>query len=400
MSPLDQPDQDPPHPLERSIQDHTSLLNQPDRDGVGSLDQPDPHDMSLLDQPDQDRMGLLDQPDRDRMGLLERRYRSVLRLLPASYRAEREEEMVDAFMESSGEVSDELNPRPHWGEIASVLSLSWRVRLGGAGATPRLAAWGEAVRLVALLGLGYQAMGSVHQVLGWVHALTFGSDVALTGPPGSVERLVSITVAAAGLCSAIAFVAIMRGHVRTAKVTAVIGAAPTLIYTLVPMILAGPLTDRPLSEFMTLAFTAVPVIALLTGYHSDVTPRRRPWGATLAPAAAGLATLGGSLLIAALRPTEPDVLHLLWLDLGATILAWTAGALYVLTSRRSPSWALAMSVIGLLLLTMRLPLLDNLPEGASWATVCLQCVTLWALATSLAWTGVRTLPSPRPLPQP
>ncbi|MBE1588278.1 hypothetical protein ACFPOI_52785 [Nonomuraea angiospora] len=62
--------------------------------------------------------------------LLEQRYRHVLRLLPASYRAEREEEMVAEFMDMSGEVPDEVNPRPRWGEIASVLALSVRIRLG------------------------------------------------------------------------------------------------------------------------------------------------------------------------------------------------------------------------------------------------------------------------------
>ncbi|MBE1582663.1 hypothetical protein ACFPOI_60465 [Nonomuraea angiospora] len=74
------------------------------------------------------------------MTLLEQRYRSVLRLLPASYRAEREEEMVDAFMEMYGDAPDEINPRPPWSEIASVLALSVRIRLGAAGSAPRFLA--------------------------------------------------------------------------------------------------------------------------------------------------------------------------------------------------------------------------------------------------------------------
>ncbi|MEV6033748.1 hypothetical protein AB0L65_21510 [Nonomuraea sp. NPDC052116] len=324
------------------------------------------------------------------MSLLEQRYRSVLRLLPASYRAEREEEMVDAFMELSGEAPDEANPRPRWGEIASVLSLSLRVRLGGPGASPRFVAWGEAVRLVALLGLGYQAVGSVYQFLYWRHALAFGTDVAWTGSPGSVERLVSIAVSAADLCSAVAFVAIMRGHVRTAKVTAVIGVTAPLVYTLIPMILAGPLTDRPLSEPATLVFTAAPVIALLMGFHSDITPRRRSWAATLSPAAAGLAVLCGTWLLVALRPYNPDWPYL-WLGFGTTILVWAAGAVVVLARRSSPSWALAMTATGLLLLMVRLPLLENLPEGASWTMVCAQCAVLWVLSTALAWMGARGL---------
>ncbi|PZG20501.1 hypothetical protein [Nonomuraea aridisoli] len=321
------------------------------------------------------------------MSLLEQRYRSVLRLLPASYRAEREEEMVDAFMELSGEVPDEANPRPRWGEIASVLSLSMRVRLGGAGASPRFVAWGEAVRLVALLGLGHQAVGSVIELLNWGHALAFGTHVAWTGPPGSLERLVSIAVSAAALCSAVAFVAIMRGHVRTAKITALIGVAPPLAYTVIPMLLV----ERPLSELATLVLTVAPVIALLMGFHSDVTPRRRSWTVTLSPAAVGLAVLGGTWLVVAVRPYDQDWPYL-WLGFGTTILVWAAGAVVVLARRSSPSWALAMTATGLLLLAVRLPLLDNLPEGASWTMVCAQCAVLWVLSTALAWVGARGLP--------
>jgi hypothetical protein len=62
------------------------------------------------------------------------RYRQVLRVLPASYRAERQEEMVCAFLEGSGDLRDEDNPRPRWPEIASVVALSVRVRVGGVGA--------------------------------------------------------------------------------------------------------------------------------------------------------------------------------------------------------------------------------------------------------------------------
>jgi hypothetical protein len=267
---------------------------------------------------------------------------------------------------------------------------------GGAGNQPDP---GEIVRAprrgghrLASLGLGYQAVAGVTQLLHWGYALAFGTDVAWTGPPGSVERLVSIAASAADLCSVVAFVAIMRGHVRTAKVTAVIGVAATLVYTLIPMILAGPLTDRPLSETAaTLVFTAAPVIALLVGFHSDITPRRRSWAATLSPAAAGLAVLGGTWLVVALRPYDLDWLYL-WLGFGTTILVWAAGAVVVLARRSSPSWALAMTTTGLLLLTVRLPLLGNLPEGASWTMVCAQCAVLWALSTALAWMGARGLP--------
>ncbi|GAA2878845.1 L,D-transpeptidase [Nonomuraea rubra] len=334
-----------------------------------------------------------------RVSLLERRYRAVLRLLPASYRAEREEEMVDAFMEMSGDVSDELNPRPAWGEIASVLALAVRLRFGGTGADPRLFAWGESVRLLALLGLAFHAMGGVYTGVELLRTLVFQVQPGLAGAPGSFERLLAVAVSLAYLCSTVAFLAIMRGHVRTAKITAVVGAAPALAYTLIPMILAGPVMDRPLSEPATLVFTAVPVIALLLGFHGDAAPRRRSWALALSPLAAGLAVLGCTWLLVALRLPDADWLYL-WLDLGTAIPVWAAGAVAVLTRRSAPPQALAMSAAGLLLLLMRLTLLGNLPDGPAWLTVCAQCALLWSLSVALAWVGARGLPARRPAFQP
>ncbi|MFC5825628.1 hypothetical protein [Nonomuraea insulae] len=326
----------------------------------------------------------------DGVSLLERRYRSVLRLLPASYRAGREEEMVDAFMESSGEAPDEVNPRPSAGEVASALALSLRVRLGGASATPRYFAWGEAVRLVALLGLAYQSLNAVQLILSWVGALVFGAEFVPIGAPGSFVRLVYIGNMGATVCWAVAFMAIMRGRVRLAKVTALIGAVPTVAYFLVPMVLAGP---RPLTEAADLMFTVVPVIALLLGFHSDVTPWRRSWRLTLSVVAAGLAAVGCDRLVIALEPQGSDWLYL-WLHLGLAVLVWAAASVAVLAGRHSASWSLALAGAGSLLLLARLPELESLPEGAMWGTACAQCVLLGALSVMLAVVGLRALPNP------
>ncbi|MGP4094832.1 L,D-transpeptidase [Nonomuraea sp. KM90] len=325
------------------------------------------------------------------MSLLELRYRSVLRLLPASYRAGREEEMVDAFLESAGDPPDEANARPRWGEIASVLALSVRVRLGGAGAPARFVAWGETVRLVALFGLAYQSTGSVFVAADLIRALVFGPEFVLMGAPGSADRLLSIGVAAAAVCWAVAFVAIMRGHVLLAKVTALLGAAPTVAYFVIPAFLAGP---RPPAEAANLVFVAVPVIALLLGFHSDVTPWRRPWPLALTPPAAGLALLGTAWLVVRLRPQDAEWLYL-WLDLGTTVPVWAVTSVVVLARRRSPSWALALAVAGLLVLAARLPMLVNLPEGPQWTTAGAQCVLLGALSLVLVGAGLRGLPRAR-----
>ena len=123
------------------------------------------------------------------MNRLEQRYRVVLRtLLPASYRKLWEEDMVATFLESmasdDAEAAEYLADygRPSWSEVASVAVLAVRLRLGAADAPLRSGAWGEAVRLVALMGL------LVHAAAATIEA---GSTLWLAGridwlaaPPG------------------------------------------------------------------------------------------------------------------------------------------------------------------------------------------------------------------------
>jgi hypothetical protein len=341
------------------------------------------------------------------MSLLEERYRAVLRLLPASYRAEREEEMVAAFMEVSGDVPDETNPRPRWGEIASVLALSVRVRLGGGRSAPRAFAWGEAVRLLALLGLAYQAMFAVLEVAQLVYGLMSGADGRFPGTPESAERLLAIAGYGTSVCAAVAFAAIVRGRARLAKVTAVVSAVPTLVYLAVPVevlaLLSGLLVagQHPGARVADAVFTAAPVVALFLGFHGDVTPRRRSWRLVAAPAVAGLVLTGVLLPVAALRLFERDWL-LLWLDFaGTAVVALAVGAVVALVRRRSPSWTLALAGAGLILLLVRLPMLIDLfgaPERADvWASLCGQCALLGVLVVALAVAGLRSLPPARPL---
>ncbi|NJP94496.1 hypothetical protein HCN51_34500 [Nonomuraea sp. FMUSA5-5] len=328
------------------------------------------------------------------MGLLERRYRAILRLLPASYRAEREEEMVAAFMEMSGEVPDEVNPRPRWGEIGSVLALSTRVRLGGAGATPGQVARGEAVRLVALLGMGTLA---AFATAGLIRVAGYGAELSVAGAPESAERLSFIGDLAASVLSILAFVTIMRGHVRAAKAAALLGLVPTLGYSVLPLVLGGPDRFAPLQDVANLAFVLLPPLALLIGFHGGVVHRRRPWALALAPVTAGAALMGVTTLLIAADATEP-LWYFLWLDHGAAVPVWAAASVVVLARRRSPSWALALSATGLVLLATRLPLLDTLPD-ALWPTVAVQCALLGTLAVATGGAEVRAM-SQRPRPAP
>jgi hypothetical protein len=225
------------------------------------------------------------------VSLLEDRYRYVLRLLPASYRAEREEEMVCAFLEGSGDLSDADSPRPRWSEIASVAALSLRVRLGGTGASPRFFAWGEAVRLVAVLGLFFHAMMSCVWLGDFLRPPgVFGSPSvdywAALGPAGSAERLWNIVQGLGGLLWIAAFASLVRGRPRAAKLPALLALALYYGIAFPWDFVSWDYIDR-IAVLQSLLFV-VPVLALVAGFHRDAPRMRRsPWVAA-SPVGAGV----------------------------------------------------------------------------------------------------------------
>ncbi|MFI6734368.1 hypothetical protein ACIBI9_15670 [Nonomuraea sp. NPDC050451] len=328
------------------------------------------------------------------MSLLEHRYRRVLRLLPAFYRAEREEEMAATFMEMSGDVPDDVNARPSWGEIASVVALSVRLRLGAVRDRPRSFAWGEAVRLAALLGLAYQAVYGVLVAADVLSALRIAAT-PFAGAPESFERLMALRDLGSALCAVVAFTAIMRARPRLAKVAALLGTAPLLAYQAIALVLPGPAGDGLWTEAGRMVVTAAPVIALLLGFHRDVTPPRRSWWLTLAPPATGLMMLAWAEVWLALRLYESEWLAL-WLDLdGTAIAALVVGSAFAMARGPAPSRALGLSIAGLLLLLSRLSLLIDLYGSATGdiaTVVATQCVLLTVLAGALAAVGLRSLP--------
>lgn len=315
--------------------------------------------------------------------LLEQRYRTVLWLLPRSYRAEREEEMVAAFMEFSGDVPDEENPRPRWGEIASVLALSMRVRFGGAGATPRYVAWGAAVRLVATLGLAFHAAAGTLILV----------SLAFMGPDSTTRPL---DVLAAALWVT-AFVLLMRGHVQLAKPVALAAGAAALVELAIWQNLASQFVA--LDAVPPALNVVVPLAALLAGFHHDIPPVRRAWQLTVLPLATGL--LLRAVILALLASGLGDVPLLWpWVDLMglATVVLVVAGI--VCLARGLPAYVpLALAILGTLMLPSRLAMTDNsyLSMGleALWVSSVGQCVALVVMVTVLAVAGFRGLPSVR-----
>ncbi|MER5619794.1 hypothetical protein ABT061_01980 [Streptosporangium sp. NPDC002544] len=343
------------------------------------------------------------------MSLLEERYRYWLRLLPASYRAEREEEMVAVFLEGSPDVSDADGPRPRWSEIASVAALAVRVRLGGAGAAPRSLAWGETVRLVALLGLLFPAFFAILTVAAALHTYgvigTVDSSLAqVAGPLGSVERLANILRSLARAVWIAPFVALVLGHVRTAKVLALLAFVADLLV----------LTDPGWGLFEALAWLLMPVVtlsALWTGFHRDARPARRPLWLLVLPLAAGIVFDVLFRLVAA-----PDMPAWWWpwldpLGLASTlILGAGIGYGYVhlrFPARRTPSWPLALAILAVPVLCARLAGLNHGFDAADEVSRIImlgtlgQTAVLLLVALVLAALGLPALPAAQgPSPEP
>ncbi|GAA1016539.1 hypothetical protein Aple_019410 [Acrocarpospora pleiomorpha] len=302
------------------------------------------------------------------MSLLEESYRRVLRLLPASYRAKREEEMVAAYLESAGDVGDEDGPRPSWPEIASVAALSMRVRLGGVGAAPRFFAWGQTIRLVALLGLFFQT------VISCVYFGGFLRTYDEYGFPGSM-----IQTLASGLWIA-AFVTLAWDRVRAAKVLALLALAQQLF-----LIAATVDGEYLLVRLPYTLLTLVPVLALTAGFHRDAPQVRRTWWLTPTPLGAGI-LLSVALGVAAVELNLRLPASWAWLDEAglASLLIVIAGLARVgahwhSPALRTPSWPLALAILAVPVLCARFPALNF---GATDSIT--QTMTAVALGQSIA----------------
>lgn len=323
------------------------------------------------------------------MSLLEDRYRHVLRLLPASYRAEREEEMVDAFLEGSAGAVDEDNARPTLPEVASVAALAIRVRLAGGGPMTGYVLWGEAVRLAALLGLGYFAFR------GW---LTLAAEVLnplpLDPPPaGTAAEGVLATAARVsdllGFAVIVAFAALVTGRVRVAKVLASISLLPPLA------VMAADSSVHAqwdaLSWMPVLLMTAVPYLALMLGFHRDVRAVHRPAWLIAVPVLAAaayypLTGIGEPVPALALALAEPAGLAII--VAGVVCLIW----------RRAPvAWPPALAILAVPVVSMLAPysrfeLSDPLTRAMALVAAG-QAAVLVVVAVALVLRVRRTIPT-------
>ena len=285
--------------------------------------------------------------------LLEQRYRRVLRLLPTAYRATWEEDMVatflaDAYAATPDDPEGVEIASPTTGELASIVMLAVRLRLGGVEAAPRDFLWGEAVRRVALVGLLAAAASAVAGVgfMTWVRLrlpFPFGFspyDDAESTAMDQWRTLWSLS----GLLWLPAYLSLVLGNRRGAKVLAGVALATHIIGNLMFLIRDGG--PFGLSRGYGLLFDALPVLALVA-FHDNAPPlRARPWlvalpVTTVALFAAWLFTLPALMRYALLDWPS------LWC--AGVSVAGVAALVAPATGRRAcpPYWTLALAMLAL-----------------------------------------------------
>lgn len=351
------------------------------------------------------------------MSELEDRYRRVLRLLPPSYREAWEDEMVATFLDSMRREDPEEAEwvaafgRPSRSEVASIAALAVRLRLGGVEAAPRAFAWGQAVRLVALVGLLVNAVlatvGTVQAawVAGWlpwppvpdaIMAATEG------GPPGTAELVVTV----ASLLWVAAFGALLSGRRRAAGALAGLALVPAIVgLTALVGDPARPSAWSLVAGGSQLLVSGL-VVASLVGFHRGapaVGPR--PW---MVAFVAGLpvALLPGAVSV--LAPVR-DIAVFDWPGVSSLALVAAAGVhLLRPGGQREPAWSLALALLGAAVLLVRVAsLLGYAATGAGWTgttvvIAAVQSAALVAVGVSLvrharsALQALSTVPPARP----
>jgi hypothetical protein len=294
---------------------------------------------------------------------LEERYRRVLRLLPAPYRARWEEDMVATFLAATGAEDDTEDAaylrdhgRPGTREVASVLALALRLRVGGAEAPPVARLWGDAVRAVALAGLLVHAVTSA---VGIVVTLWLAGRVALLPAPpvGPAFHVPAggwrVALEFVGLFSVAGFVALVVGQPRPARWLA---AVPLLVGWVGTLHAAVTWPGGVfLSTWLTLLVDTAVVLAIWAFHHDAPPVRRRPW---LAASAGGL-VLGAGHAVALLALPVRAELRFTALDWpGLCALAVSVAAVGYLVARRrrvrvAAHWPLTLLLLAVAAFALR-----------------------------------------------
>jgi hypothetical protein len=306
------------------------------------------------------------------MSPLEQRYRRVLRLLPTAYRLRWEEEMVEAFLTSvetydpeGAEFLAEFG-RPSLAEVASVVALSLRLRLGLAGTpTPRSSAWGGAWRIVALAWLlaGAALMTApllarlwAPRLLEWTNAPI---DVVVVDESALTANLIWMY---APLLWAVAFFALLLGRLRVARVLAVLLVARDVV-TVVGSFGADLLGDGGpfwVYDGPTVLFDLC-LLPTLWAFSPGraVVPRRAPWVLAFVAAVGAVSANHALILVVGLPWAVMDIVGLL------TVGVVTAALVHLVRRRHDPAWSLGLAILAAIVLQQRLMTLHIVAANAN-----------------------------------
>ncbi|MEU8783443.1 hypothetical protein [Streptomyces sp. NPDC048637] len=328
--------------------------------------------------------------------VLEQRYRTVLRLLPSYYRAEREEEMVETFLDGIDE-RDRDEMRPAWGEVASIAALAIRARMGAAGAPARYATLGAVVRLFALLSVLLQAASALTEravFLTWANGAPVEDREMILGGftgHGTLPGLYEAALWLLPLAWTVVYLALLRDRRRTAFVFAALAALPDLT-PVIPHAGGGRDTVAVSLSLTTAAFSWLTVLALCCGFHRDAPPARLPL-ASPGPTLMGTCVLMGASMVVWPGGADPG-----WSG-GAAFIA--VAAVWMVVRWRAPKHVadpalpLALAALGLGVLMQRILLLAFMVQahtpGSVIAAATVQAAVIALLAAALTTTGTRVL---------
>jgi len=289
------------------------------------------------------------------MSVLEDRYRAVLRVLPASYRAVWGEEMVSTFLDSTrtGDPEDDEFladfGRPSMSEVVSVVVLAVRVRLAGPAVAPRIAVGGQAVRVVAMVGLLVNAIALPAAVVQhwWLSTgmpLPAANRAAINAHPADTAAAIDVF----GVLWIAALVAVLVGQYRAGKLLAVVALVPSAARAIEMTVHRSDVPDSLVIAVWCDLLVYVLLVAALAAFNERVSPpRRRPWLIALAVVVLGVGPVVGVLPI--LQPVDQPGLD--WP--GLVCVVWLVAALVPRVTRSLTS-ATAVALLAVPVLALRL----------------------------------------------
>lgn len=342
------------------------------------------------------------------MSRLEERYRFLLRLLPVDYRREWEDDMVAAFLESMDTGDAETTAyaadygRPHLSEVASVIALAARLRLGGTSAPPRSYAWGQAVRLATLMAtLAHAVMVTASVAItawlsGKVAWLPAPAPEWALVPPDNLWRTAWDL---AGYAWLPAYIALVLGHRRVAQAVALLAILPPAVTSAVQQA-AGevPLSASP---WVMLLLDGVLVLAMAAFHHDAEPVPRRPWLRALP-----IGILLVPVPLFAIQATSQALRLLDWPGLACAVVSVAivihlAGRQPHGSSRALP-WSLAFTLLAATTLALRMATLPDYSHQAQHTTLltigAVQATLVLAVGAPLAVLAIRALRRLPPVP--